>query len=98
MIIGKKTFLLTGKENGEYLDDTKKATRTISLYAQALALKLMEYFKIKIPFLSVDVYETQDGDLGIFEYQMQFAFMGMPKQLVVDNAIESIKKDFNIEA
>jgi len=52
---------------------------------------------LKTPWLSIDVYISDKGEIGVFEFQMEFGFKKVPKKLLVDsinNAVHNyIKKE-----
>lgn len=59
--------------------------------------------EFKYPWISIDVYEDMDGKLGVFEFQMEFAYEGFNHKLVRERMKESLehymmlKKNYTIE-
>lgn len=47
--------------------------------------------ELKYPWLSVDLYLDDNGNVGVFEYQMEFAYEGFEPGEVKNNMVQSIK-------
>ena len=49
---------------------------------------------LNVPWLSIDVYVDKDGNEGIFEFQMEFAFRMVNKSILANRIISSVKNKF----
>lgn len=58
-------------------------------YFNQIANKLME--KLNTPWLSIDIYLDDNGDVGVIEFQMQMGYNKAPKKLLVDKINKSVK-------
>lgn len=45
---------------------------------------------LNTPWLSMDLYEDEKGNLGFFEYQMQYGYKALPKNEIVDKTNKSV--------
>lgn len=51
--------------------------------------------ELKYPWMSVDLYIDKDDNVGVFEYQMEFAYEGFNPKDVKDKMVNSIKYFIN---
>jgi hypothetical protein len=47
--------------------------------------------EFRYPWLSIDVYEDDNGDLGVFEFQMEFAYEGFDHKLIRESMAKSLQ-------
>lgn len=52
-------------------------------------------FEYQLPWLSIDVYEDVDGVIGIFEFQMEFAYEGFDYNLVKEKMVDALNYYIN---
>jgi hypothetical protein len=76
------------------ISDAYETASTLDKMSDTIA-KMQNIIKhFKLPWLSVDVYTTEEGDVGVFEFQMEFAYEGFVnagnKQL--DNLADLLKR------
>ena len=71
-------------EKGEYIKNHPLITgfRTISD-------TLLE--QVNSPWLSIDIYIDGDGNIGVFEFQMEMGYTKVPKKLLVDSINKAMK-------
>jgi hypothetical protein len=78
-------------QSGEYIKD--------SYYTdvfRGISDKLLDYNKT--PWLSIDIYVTKSGEIGVFEFQMEMGYRYVPKKLLTNKVrvavFKYIKKKF----
>lgn len=77
---------ITGKGDYEKYDMDNEDHYKMQEIADRLCCKL------NTPFLSMDFYKDINGNIGLFEYQMQMGYAKVPKNELVKKTINSVSK------
>lgn len=89
------------KQPGQFLGNLSHGSspksvnkKEIDTYVKPLLKKIRKMMQeLKYPWLSVDIYIDDRGTVGIFEFQMEFAYEGF-KHREVRNCMETSLKSF----
>ena len=81
---------ITGKGDTELYDPENKDHNQMLSIARSLGKELNS------PILSIDFYKDKEGNIGLFEYQMQMGYAKVPKNKLVKNTVDAIHKYINL--
>lgn len=78
------------------LSHGSKPKRINEVYFEEILKPFINKFKpimdeFRYPWLSIDVYEDDNGDLGVFEFQMEFAYEGFDHKLIRESMAKSLQ-------
>jgi len=88
------------KKEGQFLGNLSEGSEAIKVsledckkYIQPLIEKFYPLMdKMNYPWLSIDVYIDKKDDVGVFEFQMEFAYRGFDAKIIKNLLIQTVKQ------